>query len=142
MRIGELARRSGVAPRLLRYYEQQGLIHAERAENGYRDYSEEDVTRAQRVATMVRSGIPTRLVRAILNLEVVPTAEGVAHCSRLLAEQLAAELTEIEGRIDCLSMSRDTIRDFLCRTEHSELVTPAATTAPSDQQPQRPAASE
>lgn len=129
MRIGELAQRSGVAPRLLRYYEQQGLIQAERAENGYRDYGEEDVARAQRVAAMVRSGIPTRLVRAILDVEVIPTPEGAAQCSRLLAEQLAAELAEIEGRIDCLAKSRDTIRGFLRQTEHKELVTPAATSA-------------
>lgn len=125
MRIGELARRAGVAPRLLRYYEQQGLIRAERAENGYREYAEADVARAARIATMVRSGIPTRLVRAILDLETTPSTE-VAQCTRLLAEQLATELTEIEGRIDCLGKSRDTIRDFLARTEHSELVTPAA----------------
>jgi len=131
MRIGELARRSGVAPRLLRYYEQQGLIQAARAENGYRDYGEEDVARAQRVASMVRSGIPTRLVRAILDLEVMPTPEGAPQCSQLLAEELAAELAEIEGRIDCLAKSRDTIRDFLARTEHGALVTPTATTAAS-----------
>lgn len=131
MRIGELAGRSGVAPRLLRYYEQQGLITADRAENGYRAYAEEDVARAQRVAAMVRSGIPTRLVRAILDLEVMPTPEGAAQCSRLLAEQLTEELAEIEGRIDCLAKSRDTIRDFLTRTVHSDLVTPVATTAAS-----------
>lgn len=131
MRIGELAERSGVAPRLLRYYEQQGLITADRAENGYRDYAEEDVARAQRVASMVRSGIPTRLVRAILDLEVMPTPEGAAQCSRLLADQLATELAEIEGRIDCLAKSRDTIRDFLTGTVHSDLVTPVATTAAS-----------
>ncbi|WP_147918233.1 MerR family transcriptional regulator [Ruania zhangjianzhongii] len=140
MRIGELARRSDVAPRLLRYYEQQGLIQAARAENGYREYAEEDVARAQRVAAMVRSGIPTRLVRAILDLETTPSA-GVAKCSRLLAEQLASELTEIEGRIDCLAKSRDTIRGFLAQTEHSALVTPAATTAAFDQRPRRPVAS-
>ncbi|MBP2708112.1 MerR family transcriptional regulator [Microbispora sp. RL4-1S] len=43
MRIGELARRAGVSPRSLRYYEQQGLIRARRCANGYREYDEADV---------------------------------------------------------------------------------------------------
>lgn len=118
MKIGELAERTGVAPRLLRYYEQQGLICAERSANGYRDYADADVARVERVAGMVRAGVPTRLVKAILDLETLPTADLVDTCSRGVAEQLAAELTEIEGRIDCLSQSRDTIRGFLAATEH------------------------
>ncbi|MFV2144577.1 MerR family transcriptional regulator [Isoptericola sp. G70] len=64
MKIGEVARRTGVAPRLVRYYEQQGLPTAERAADGYRRYDEADVERVERVAGKVRAGIPTRLVKA------------------------------------------------------------------------------
>ncbi|GAA4432161.1 MerR family transcriptional regulator [Georgenia halophila] len=122
MKIGELSRRTGVAPRLLRYYEQQGLITAGRAENGYREYIEDDVARVQRVASLVRSGVPTRLVRAILDLEGIRSAELAQTCTRSLAEQLATELTELDERIACLTKSRNTIHDFLTSTRHSELV--------------------
>lgn len=36
MRIGELARTTGVSTRALRYYDEQGLLPAERLTNGYR----------------------------------------------------------------------------------------------------------
>lgn len=126
MRIGELSRRTGVTPRLLRYYEQQGLIAARRSGNGYRAYTETDVAQVEQVAQMVRSGLPTRLVRAILDLEGVDSAELAAICSRSVAEQLAAERDEIDGRISCLTRSRDTIDDFLRRTEHGGLAAPTA----------------
>ncbi len=122
MRIGELSRRTGVAPRLLRYYEQQGLLSTDRAPNGYRIYAEDDVARVERIAGMVRSGVPTKLVRAILGLEGVRDAAAVASCSRDVAEQLAAELRDIEARIECLSQSRDTIRTFLSRTRHHHVL--------------------
>lgn len=122
MKIGDLARRTGVAPRLLRYYEQQGLITAGRAENGYREYAEEDVERVERVAGMVRSGVPTRLVRAILELESVRCDDLVETCSRDVAVQLAAELRDIDGRIACLTRSRDTIHAFLDRTKHRSVL--------------------
>jgi DNA-binding transcriptional MerR regulator len=122
VKIGELARRTGVAPRLLRYYEQQGLIEAARSENGYRRYTEEDVARVERVALLVRSGMPTRLVRAVLDLEGVRAPELAAACSRDVATQLAAELHELDARISCLARSRETIRSFLASTEHSGLL--------------------
>lgn len=121
MRIGELSRRTGVTPRLLRYYEQQGLIAAQRSGNGYRAYTEQDVAQVEQVAQMVRSGLPTRLVRAILDLEGVDSAELAATCSRSVAQQLASELEEIDSRISCLTRSRDTIDTFLRRTEHGSL---------------------
>lgn len=38
MRIGELAQASAVSRDTLRFYEQRGLIAAQRSANGYRDY--------------------------------------------------------------------------------------------------------
>lgn len=122
MKIGELARRTGVAPRLLRYYEQQGLITAQRAENGYREYSEADVAQVERVVGLVRAGMPTRLVRVVLDIDGIASAELAATCTRNLAEQLAAELAEIDGRIACLAKSRETIHRFLTQTQHSSVL--------------------
>lgn len=125
MKIGELARRTDVAPRLLRYYEQQGLIAAQRADNGYRVYTEDDVERVERIAGLVRAGVPTKLVRAILELEEIRGTERATTCSRDVAEQLASELRDIEGRITCLSQSRDTIRAFLTQTQHGAVLNDA-----------------
>ncbi|MGP9538593.1 MerR family transcriptional regulator [Brachybacterium sp. AOP43-C2-M15] len=122
MRIGELSRRTGVAPRLLRYYEEQGLIASHRASNGYRTYDEEHVERVRQVAVMIRSGLTTRLARALLELEEIESRERAETCSRGVAELLAESLHDIEGRIECLSRSRDTIRGFLARTEHRDLL--------------------
>ena len=38
MRISEAARRAGTSPRMLRYYETEGLLAPTRRDNGYRDY--------------------------------------------------------------------------------------------------------
>ena len=45
MNIGNAARQSGLPPKTIRYYEDIGLLTADRAANGYRDYSSEDVHR-------------------------------------------------------------------------------------------------
>lgn len=44
MNIGQAAEASGVSAKMIRYYEQTGLIRAaDRKSSGYRDYSEQDV---------------------------------------------------------------------------------------------------
>ncbi|KQM81234.1 MerR family transcriptional regulator [Agromyces sp. Leaf222] len=121
MRIGEIARRAGVSTRLVRYYEQQGLLASTRESNGYRDYDEADVDRVQHIANLVQSGVATKLVKELLELEDA-AAEARPSCPRAVAEMLAAELAGLEERIACLSRSRDSIRDYLARTEHTALV--------------------
>ncbi|MEV0586877.1 MerR family transcriptional regulator [Nonomuraea sp. NPDC050310] len=56
MRIGELARRAGVSPRSLRYYEQHGLLSARRGGNGYREYTEEDVKLVTEIRALLSIG--------------------------------------------------------------------------------------
>jgi hypothetical protein len=45
VRIGELSRRTRVSERLLRYYEEQGLLRPGRRPSGYREYGDADVAR-------------------------------------------------------------------------------------------------
>ncbi|WP_418058953.1 MerR family transcriptional regulator [Pimelobacter simplex] len=115
MKIGELAARTGVAPRLIRYYEQQELLSADRQPNGYRDYGEAHIERVERVAGLVQAGIPTRLVKVLLDAEDACAREEPT-CPAEVAALLAAELDGLEKRIACLSRSRDTIHRFLDQT--------------------------
>jgi DNA-binding transcriptional MerR regulator len=62
MRIGELAQRTGVDEQLLRYYEKQGLLHPDRATNGYRIYAESDVTAVRRIRELLAAGLTTATI--------------------------------------------------------------------------------
>ncbi|WP_405122369.1 MerR family transcriptional regulator [Pseudomonas sp. M20] len=56
MRIGELAQASAVSRDTLRFYEQRGLIAAQRSANGYRDYPPEMVQLVLYIKTAQRLG--------------------------------------------------------------------------------------
>ena len=59
MRIGALAERTGVSRRLLRYYEEQGLITPSRTLNGYREYAEAHVYVVLQITGLLDAGLPT-----------------------------------------------------------------------------------
>ncbi|MEV6692990.1 MerR family transcriptional regulator [Micromonospora sp. NPDC051196] len=66
MRIGELARRTGSTPRALRHYEEQGLIAAHRAANGYRQYDERAALRVRNIRHLLAAGLTLEDVQAFL----------------------------------------------------------------------------
>jgi len=109
VRIGELSRRTRVSVRMLRYYEEQGLLVPGRATNGYREYGEDDVARVVLVASLVRSGLPTRLITPLLRAPCGPDPDDD------LAPLFAAELERLDARITCLSLSRDAVAAHLTR---------------------------
>lgn len=110
MKIGELAERTGVPARMIRYYEAQGLLAADRATNGYRVYTEADVDRVRRIRNHISTGLPTRLVRIVFEME---EQTWTRQCSRDFADQLTAELAGLDEKISCLSASRETISRYL-----------------------------
>ena len=58
LRIGELARRTGVATELLRAWERRyGLLTPDRTESGYRLYSDDDVHRVRRMRELLATGL-------------------------------------------------------------------------------------
>ena len=69
MNIGRVSARSGVSQRMIRHYEQIGLIPAPaRRESGYRDYDDADVRRLAFIANARDLGFPIDDIRSLLDL--------------------------------------------------------------------------
>lgn len=49
MKIKQVEELVGITRKNIRFYEDQGLLNVERAENGYREYHQEDVIRLQEI---------------------------------------------------------------------------------------------
>lgn len=113
MRIGELAARTNVPPRLLRHYEDQGLIAPGRAVNGYRDYDEADVERVTRIRGLVDAGVPLRLVRRILPYLTGPGETALADADPDLLAELERYHDVIDARVRCLARNRDALAAYL-----------------------------
>ncbi|MET7650169.1 MULTISPECIES: MerR family transcriptional regulator [unclassified Streptomyces] len=115
MKIGDLSRRTGVATRLLRYYEEQDLLHPDRDANGYRFYGEAAVRDVQQIRGLLDSGLTTEMIRAILPYlsgpeEIILPAE---HLTPQTAALLESHIDRIQARIDCLARNRDRLSTYL-----------------------------
>ncbi|MFJ5029385.1 MerR family transcriptional regulator [Streptomyces sp. NPDC088560] len=76
MLIGEVARRSGVSPRMLRHYDALGLVRPTgRTVGGYREYSAEDVRRIFHVESLRSLGLSLQQIgRALRDPAFTPSA--------------------------------------------------------------------
>ncbi|QLH24818.1 MerR family transcriptional regulator [Streptomyces sp. Rer75] len=113
MRIGELSERTGTSRRLLRYYEEQGLILPMRCANGYRAYDERNVDRVLQIRGLLDAGLPTRIIKQILPCLDKPR---VIHFSDATPEMLATlehERDRMTERIAFLVRNRDAIAEYL-----------------------------
>jgi arsenate reductase len=118
VRIGELARRAGVAPSAVRWYEQEGILpSAPRRDNGYREYGDADLARVRLVVSLRRLGLdPTEAGRlARLCLEQGEADAGLAPLldqqraaiarQRDDLDRLEAELRDLEAAISAAGRS-------------------------------------
>ncbi|MFD4258419.1 MerR family transcriptional regulator [Streptomyces sp. NPDC058534] len=113
MRIGELARRTGVSERSLRYYEQQGLLAAGRTPGGHRDYAEAAVDRVIRIQELYAAGLCSSKIARLLPC----MRDGDGGPSTVATPKLVADLTAERARIDRtiaeLLRSRDTLDEVI-----------------------------
>ena len=65
MDIREMERRTKLERANIRYYEKEGLITPQRHDNGYRDYSEEDVNTLLKVKLLRRLKLSIEEIRSL-----------------------------------------------------------------------------
>lgn len=106
--IGEVAQRTGVTQRALRFYEEKGLLRPpERMEGGFRRYSEDDITRIEFVKKLqdllgfTLSEIKEMVDAEELRQQVIAT--------RHLDRALPARLTRADRIIDALHRQLDVV---------------------------------
>lgn len=108
MRISEASERTGIPSRLLRYYEDQGLLTPGRNSSGYRDYSDEDLATAARIRQLLAAGLSTATIGSVLPCLADRDGLLTPVCSDLVA-QLREERERIVESIDALAASRDAL---------------------------------
>ena len=113
MRIGELSERTGTPRRLLRYYEEQGLIVAGRSANGYRDYDEYNVDRVLQIRGLLDAGLPTRIIKQILPCLDKPRIIYFPDATPEMIATLEHERDRMTERVQCLTRNRDAIAEYL-----------------------------
>lgn len=115
MRIGELAAATGSTPRLLRYYEEQGLLRPERAYNGYREYGEHLVLTVQRIRGLLSTGMPISLISEILPcFNADETIYQVVNRPDII-ERLLQHRKRLDAKVTGLQASRDAIDEYVMR---------------------------
>lgn len=116
--IGEVARRSGLAPSALRFYESRGLIRSERSAGGQRLYRRYVLRRVAVIRVAQRTGLTLAEIAATLDRlprDRAPTRTEWERLSREWRKELDERIATLEGLRDdltgcigcgCLSLQR------------------------------------
>ena len=98
MRIGELAQRTGLNPKALRFYEEVGLLRASRrTESGYRIYGEAHLKQVEFILRAKRLGLSLDEIRDIMRLREGGEPPCV-HVEQLLQRRLL-ELQQVQREL-------------------------------------------
>ena len=112
MNIGAASEKSGLPAKTIRYYEDIGLLTADRASNGYRDYSIADVHRMRFIQRSRSLGFSVEECRQLLSL--YNDKERQSADVKALAN---IKLKEIDKKLIELNELRDALRRLVrsCR---------------------------
>lgn len=98
--IGELAARTGLPVRTLRYYSDRGLLPpAARSEAGYRLYDEDAVARVALVRTLRELGVGLKNIARVLDRELDLAGVAAAHAAALDAQIRVLRLSRTVARL-------------------------------------------
>ena len=111
MLIGELAERAGTSARTLRYYEEHGLLQAQRNANGYRKYDETELRVVHEIRALLAVGFGLDDIRPFVACLRAGNESG--HVCPDSVAVLRRKLAEVDTYIDQLSAVRDQLRGQL-----------------------------
>ena len=111
MLIGELAELAGTSTRTLRYYEQHGLVRAERDANGYRRYDDSELRVVHEIRALLAVGFGLDDIRPFV--ACLRAGNEAGHVCPDSVVVLRRKLAEVDGYIDQLAAVRTQLQGQL-----------------------------
>ena len=115
MKIGELSRRCEVSVRMLRYYEEQGLLKPQRSQSGFREYGPREQQTVERIKLLGSAGMTLTTIKQFL-----PCIRGEGHllepCEELRST-LIGQIALIDQKTEKLMHSRKVLERFLLEVQ-------------------------
>ncbi len=109
LRIGEVARRTGLPVKTIRYYCDEGLLQPkDRSAGGYRLFDEENLAELTIIRALRAMDVSIPELARILEVR----RSGVCNCS-VLKDSVAAKMTSIDQRISELRSMKDELARLL-----------------------------
>lgn len=108
MNIGTAAMESGLPAKTIRYYEEIGLVHPDRCENSYRDYSSQHVHKLRFLQRARSLGFSIDECRQLLSLY-----EDDSRASADVKRLANKHLEDIEQKISELASMRDVLKKLV-----------------------------
>ncbi|MEM9806359.1 MAG: heavy metal-responsive transcriptional regulator [Cyanobacteria bacterium P01_D01_bin.56] len=118
LKIGEVAKQTGLAVGALRYYESLGLLSSERGNNGYRYYSPDAVHQIQFIKKAQAIGFSLEEIGEVLTLH----EKGDTPCG-LVQSLLQEKINQLETQIQQMTEFKTELEEYRDRWASSELQT-------------------
>ena len=100
MKIKQVEELVGITKKNIRFYEEQGLLSVARAENGYREYHEEDIKRLQKIKLLRKVDISIEEMKKLF--------EGLEQCLELHVRELEHRREDLQKMQElCEGMMRE-----------------------------------
>lgn len=108
-RIEEVAKRTGLTKRAIRYYEDIELIKPVRTESQYRLYSDEDIEKISRIVSYKDSmGFSLNEVKDVFHLELI--IKSITAGENRDMEMIKASVSAVENQIQLIEKKEETMR--------------------------------
>lgn len=111
--VSQVSKSLGISARMLRYYEQNGLIKSLRIEGySYRVYDNENIKRLQHIVILRKLQIPIKQIHVILSNPIAATAVDI----------FKKNISELQNEITALEIIKSALEIFVAKIEEISAV--------------------
>lgn len=108
LRVGDLSAHTGVNPRLLRHYENEGILPAQRSSTGQRLFDSSAIERVLYIRELLDAGLPIRVIR-----ELVDCIHEPGRIEPCAVPILVEHISDYDARIAALTTTRGSLQGLI-----------------------------